>query len=133
MTIRRVTSPAAPEPPPERWSNCLLADGIAYVAGMVARGDDPKDLAGKDEYEQAKVIFTKIKGLIEAAGGTMADVVKIIVYVTNIKNNTKVWAARREFFKGNFPVSTLVEVRALASPEILVEIEAIAHIGKGAR
>jgi 2-iminobutanoate/2-iminopropanoate deaminase len=133
MTIRRVTSPAAPEPPPERWSNCLLIDGIAYVAGMVARGDDPKDLAGKDEYEQAKVIFTKIKGLIEAAGGTMADVVKIIVYVTNIKNNTKVWAARREFFKGNFPVSTLVEVRALASPEILVEIEAIAHIGKGAR
>jgi enamine deaminase RidA (YjgF/YER057c/UK114 family) len=128
-----VTSPAAPEPPPERWSNCLLVDGIAYVAGMVARGDDPKDLAGKDEYEQAKVIFSKIKGLIEAAGGTMADVVKIIVYVTNIKNNTKVWAARREFFKGNFPVSTLVEVRALASPEILVEIEAIAHIGKGAR
>jgi enamine deaminase RidA (YjgF/YER057c/UK114 family) len=133
MTIRRVTSPAAPEPPPERWSNCLLVDGIAYVAGMVARGDDVKDLAGKDEYEQAKIIFTKIKGLIEAAGGTMADVVKIIVYVTNIKNNTKVWAARREFFKGNFPVSTLVEVRALASPEILVEIEAIAHIGKGAR
>jgi 2-iminobutanoate/2-iminopropanoate deaminase len=133
MTIRRVTSPAAPEPPPERWSNCLLVDGIAYVAGMVARGDDVKELAGKDEYEQAKMIFTKIKGLIEAAGGTMADVVKIIVYVTNIKNNTKVWAARREFFKGNFPVSTLVEVRALASPEILVEIEAIAHIGKGAR
>src|SRR4029077_19378906 len=133
MTIRRVTSPAAPEPPPERWSNCLVVDGIAYVAGMVARGDDPKDLAGKDEYEQAKDIFTKINALIDAAGGTMADVVKIIVYVTNIKNNTKVWAARREFFKGNFPVSTLVEVRALAAPEILVEIEAIAHIGKGAR
>jgi 2-iminobutanoate/2-iminopropanoate deaminase len=133
MTIRRVTSPAAPEPPPERWSNCLLVDGIAYVAGMVARGDDVKELAGKDEYEQAKMIFTKIKGLIEAAGGTMADVVKIIVYVTNIQNNVKVWAARREFFTGNFPTSTLVEVRALAQPEILVEIEAIAHIGKGAR
>ena len=133
MSIRRVTSPAAPEPPPERWSNCLVIDGIAYVAGMVARGDDVKELAGKDEYEQAKMIFTKIKGLIEAAGGAMADVVKIIVYVTNIKNNTKVWKARAEFFKGNFPTSTLVEVRALASPEILVEIEAIAHIGKGAR
>ena len=133
MTIRRVTSPAAPEPPPERWSNCLLVDGIAYVAGMVARGDDVKELAGKDEYEQARMIFAKIKGLLEAAGGSMADVVKITVFVTNIKNNTKVWAARREFFKGNFPVSTLVEVRALASPEILVEIEAIAHIGKGAR
>jgi enamine deaminase RidA (YjgF/YER057c/UK114 family) len=133
MAIQRITSPAAPEPPPERWSNCLLVDGIAYVAGMVARGDDVKELAGMDEYEQAKVIFGKIKGLLEAAGGSMADVVKVIIYVTNIKNNVKVWAARREFFKGNFPVSTLVEVRALASPEILVEIEAIAHIGKGAR
>jgi enamine deaminase RidA (YjgF/YER057c/UK114 family) len=44
-----------------------------------------------------------------------------------------VWAARREFFTGDFPASTLVEVSALATPELLVEIEAIAHIEKGAR
>ena len=129
MTVRRVISPAAPEPPPERWSNCLLVDGIAYVAGMVARGDDAKALAGMDEYEQAKVIFSKIKGLLEAAGGSMADVVKITVFVTNIKNNTKVWAARREFFTGNFPCSTMVQVAALANPSLKVEIEAFAHIG----
>ena len=133
MTIRRVTSPAVPEPPPERWSNCLVCDGIAYVAGMTARGTEAAVLAKMDEYDQAKQIFGKIKSMVEAAGGTMADVVKVIIYVTNIKNNTKVWAARREFFTGNFPVSTLVEVRALAAPAILVEIEAIAHIGKGAR
>ena len=133
MTIRRVTSPNVPEPPPERWSNCLVSDGIAYVSGMTCRGTDDKQLAAMDEYEQSKVIFGKIKGMVVAAGGTMADVVKVIIYVTNIKNNTKVWKARAEFFSGNFPVSTLVEVRALAAPEILVEIEAIAHIGKGAR
>lgn len=133
MTIRRVTSSAAPEPPPERWSNCLVVDGIAYVSGMTARGDDPKALADMDEYAQAKVIFGKIKGLIEAAGGAMADVVKITVFVTDIANNVKVWQARREFFSGNFPASTLVEVSALASPEIRVEIEAIAHLGKGQR
>ena len=133
MTIRRVTSPAAPEPPPERWSNCLVVDGIAYVSGMVARGNDVKELAGKDEYEQARIIFGKIKGLLEAAGGAMSDVVKVTIFVTNIKNNTKVWRARAEVFKGNFPASSLVQVAALASPEILVEIEAIAHLGKGAR
>ena len=131
MSIRRVTSPSVPEPPPERWSNCLVVDGIAYVSGMTARAGDK--VAGADEYEQSKVIFGKIKGMVEAAGGTMADVVKITVYVTNIRNNTKVWAARREFFTGDFPASTLVEVSALAAPEILVEIEAIAHIGKGSR
>jgi 2-iminobutanoate/2-iminopropanoate deaminase len=131
MSIRRALSPTVPEPPPERWSNCLVVDGIAYVSGMTARAGDK--VAGADEYEQSQVIFGKIKGMVEAAGGTMADVVKITVYVTNIKNNTKVWAARREFFTGDFPASTLVEVSALAAPEILVEIEAIAHIGKGKR
>ena len=131
MTIRRVTSPAAPEPPPERWSNCLVVDGIAYVSGMVARG--ASGLEKMDEYAQAQEIFRKIKALLEAAGGKMADVVKVTIYVTDIKNNTKVWKARAEYFKGNFPASTLVEVAALAAPEIKVEIEAIAHIGKGPR
>ena len=131
MTIRRVTSPDAPEPPPERWSNCLVVDGIAYVSGMVARG--AAGLEKMDEYEQAREIFRKIKGLLEAAGGKMADVVKVTIYVTDIKNNTKVWKARAEVFTGNFPASTLVEVAALAAPEIKVEIEAIAHIGKGPR
>jgi enamine deaminase RidA (YjgF/YER057c/UK114 family) len=131
MTIRRVTSPDAPEPPPERWSNCLVVDGIAYVSGMVARG--APNLEKMDEYEQAKEIFRKIKALLEAAGGKMVDVVKVTIYVTNIKNNTKVWKARAEVFSGNFPASTLVQVAALASPEILVEIEAIAHLGKGPR
>jgi enamine deaminase RidA (YjgF/YER057c/UK114 family) len=131
MTIRRVTSPDAPEPPPERWSNCLVVDGIAYVSGMVARG--ASGLEKMDEYEQAKEIFRKIKALLEAAGGKMADVVKVTIYVTNIKNNTKVWKARAEVFTGDFPASTLVQVAALAAPEILVEIEAIAHIGKGRR
>ncbi len=131
MTIRRVISPAVAEPPPERWSNCLVVDGVAYVSGMTARTGTT--VAGNDEYEQAKVIFGKIKSLVEAAGGAMSDVVKITVFVTEIANNTKVWAARREFFTGDFPASTLVEVSALAAPEILVEIEAVAHLGKGKR
>lgn len=133
MTIRRVTSPDVAEPPAERWSNCLVVDGVAYVSGMTARGADPNALGKMDEYAQAKVIFSKIKSLVEAAGGAMSDVVKITIFLTRIANNTKVWEARREFFTGDFPASTLVEVSALAAPEILVEIEAIAYIGKGRR
>ena len=110
-----------------------MVDGVAYVSGMTARGADPTALASMDEYAQAKVIFGKIKSLVEAAGGAMSDVVKITVFLTEISNNTKVWEARREFFTGDFPASTLVEVSALAAPEILVEIEAIAYIGKGRR
>jgi 2-iminobutanoate/2-iminopropanoate deaminase len=124
MSIVRATSPQVPEPQPQTWSNCLVANGICYVAGMTASGGDLTD-----EYTQAKAIFTKIRHLVEAAGGTMADVVTVTIFVTDIKNREKVWAARREVFTGNFPCSTLVQVAALATPALKVEINAIAHIG----
>ena len=62
----------------------------------------------------------------EFAQKSLEDIVKMTIYMVNIKNNTEVWKARREFFSGDFPASTLVEVRSLAGPETLVEIETIA-------
>lgn len=124
-SIVRATSPEVPEPQPGTWSNCLVVDGIAYFAGATSRGED--------EYIQAKGIFTKIKHLVEAAGGSMADIVKVTIFVTDIKNREKVWKARQEFFTGSFPASTLVQVAALATPELKVEIEAVAHIGASKR
>jgi 2-iminobutanoate/2-iminopropanoate deaminase len=133
MKIERVTSPHVAEPPPGRWSNALRVGDMLFISGMVSRANDGRTIEGRDEYEQAKVIFGKIRSLVEAAGGVMADVVKVTIYVVNIKNNTEVWRARQEFFSGDFPSSTLVEVRSLATPEILVEIESIACIGAGKR
>ena len=130
--IRKVTSAEVPEPAPGTWSNCLVVNGVAYVAGMIARGKDGKIVDG-DEYEQAKDIFAKIRNLVEAAGGTMADVVKVSIFVTDIRQREKVWRARREVFSGDFPASTLVQVAALAEPSVKVEIEAVAHLGAGAR
>ena len=77
------------------------------------------------------IIFEKHKSLIEAAGGKMADFTKLTIFVTRIQNNKKVWKARAEFFEGNFPACSLVEVSKLAEPNIYVEIEGVAHIGKG--
>jgi enamine deaminase RidA (YjgF/YER057c/UK114 family) len=132
-SIVRATSPEVPEPPPGTWSNCLVAGGIAYLAGMVARAPDEKGAAG-DEYAQAKMIFAKIGHLLAAAGGSKADVVKVTIFVTDITRREKVWQARREFFgAGNFPASTLVQVAALAEPSLKVEIEAVAHIGASQR
>lgn len=124
--IQRVTSPKAPEPPPDRWSNCLVVDGIAYISGQTGRpGPGENNL---DDYAQAKKIFEKIQALIEAAGGVMSDTVKITIFVTDIRRREDVWRARAEYFTGNFPASTLVEVSKLAAPEVTVEIDAIAHI-----
>lgn len=129
MKKERIQSPDVREPAPGMWSNCMKIGDIAYVSGMTARGPDGQTILGEDEYEQSKVIFQKIKDLIEAAGGVMDDVVKMTIYVTRIGENSKVWGARKEFFTGDFPACTLVEVSSLAKPEILIEIEAIAHIG----
>ena len=71
--------------------------------------------------------------LVEAAGSSMADIVKVTIFVTDIKKREKVWQARREFFIGNFPASTLVQVAALADPSLKVEIEAVAHVAASAR
>ena len=125
--IVRAVSPAVAEPQAGTWSNCLVVNGVAYVAGMTAAGTEG------DEYAQAGVIFTKIRHLLEAAGGNMADVVKVTIFVTDITQREKVWQARREFFTGNFPTSTLVQVAALATPALKVEINAVAHIGASKR
>ena len=131
--ITRYISPQVKEPAPNLWSNCIVCDGIAYIAGLTSRNTDGVTIDGKDEYEQTKIIFQKHKALIEAAGGKMADFTKLTIFVTRIENNKQVWKARAEFFEGNFPACSLVEVSKLAEPNIYVEIEGIAHIGKGVR
>ena len=128
-SITRAVSPEVPEPQPGTWSNCLVVNGVAYLAGMTAGGSGP---VAPDEYGQAKAIFAKLGHLIEAAGGSKADIVQVTIFVTDITRREEVWRARREFFvTGNFPVSTLVQVAALANPSLKVEINAIAHIGAG--
>lgn len=129
--ITRYISPKVKEPEPNLWSNCIVCDGIAYIAGLTSRNPDGVTIDGKDEYEQTRIIFQKHKALIEAAGGKMADFTKLTIFVTRIENNKQVWKARSEFFRGNFPACSLVEVSKLATPDIYVEIEGIAHIGKG--
>ena len=133
MKIEKITSPQVSEPPPGRWSNALRVGDMLFVSGTVSRGADGVSVEGKNEYEQTKNIFTRIRHLVEAADGAMSDIVKMTIYVVNIKQNTEVWRARQEFFTGDFPCSTLVEVRSLATPEILVEIEVIACLGAGKR
>jgi len=130
---QRFISPNVAEYPPGHWSNCLRVGDMVYVSGFTSRANDLKTIQGKDGYEQAKVIFGKIRHCLEAAGAKMEDVVKMVIYVTDMKQNQGVWKARQEFFSGDFPTSTLVQVAALASPEILVEITVEAHAGCGSR
>ena len=65
---------------------------------------------------------------MEAAGGHIDDVVKLTMFVTDMRYQPDIWKARREFFSGDFPTSSLVAVSALFSAELMVEVEAVGYI-----
>jgi len=78
---------------------------------------------------QASRIFGRLDALLQAAGGGLGDIVKMTVFMTDIRRRDEVWQARKERFSGDFPASTLIVISKLAEPALTVEIEAIAHIG----
>jgi len=101
---------------------------LVFISGMTARKPDGS-IAGIGDIEvQTKQVCENIKGAVEAAGGTMDDVVRVDVYVRNIEHFEKIHKVRREYFKTPPPASTMVEVTKMVSPEYLIEINAIAVI-----
>ena len=90
--------------------------------------DDAVNLDSKDPAEQTHKVMQNIEQLINEAGGEMKHLVKIVVYITDIKNREAVYRAIGEFTKGIYPVSTGLVVSALARPEWLVEIDATAVV-----
>jgi enamine deaminase RidA (YjgF/YER057c/UK114 family) len=78
---------------------------------------------------QTRHLLGKIRRAVEAAGGTIDDVVAMGVFTTDVRYHRDINEARREFLGSNFPASTMVPVVALARPELLLEINATAVIG----
>ena len=90
--------------------------------------DDGSNIASMDPAEQTHKVMKNIKQLIEETGGTMNHLVKIVVYITDIKNREAIYQVIGEYTKGVYPVSTGLVVERLARPEWLVEIDATAVI-----
>lgn len=102
---------------------------LVFVSGMTARRIDGTVAGVGDVEEQTRHVCENIRSALEAAGGTLADVCRMDVYLRNIGDRERVNKVRRQFFGSPPPASTMVEVSKLASPEYLVEISAIALIG----
>ncbi len=129
---RRVSSPQVPEPPPGTFSRAIQVGDQLFVAGMTA--NSPSGIEGGDSmYDQTRAVFTRIKHLVEAAGGTMNDIVKMTGFITDIAKRDDYLRARRDFFTSDPPASTLVEVTALAAPGLMIEVEVMAIVGSSRR
>jgi enamine deaminase RidA (YjgF/YER057c/UK114 family) len=101
---------------------------MVFVAGQTASGPQGNVVGIADARAQTRYILEKIKRAVEAAGGTINDVVALSVFTTDVRYHRDINEVRREVLGANFPTSTMVQVVALARPELLLEINATAVI-----
>ena len=104
-----------------------------YVSGQIAVDPDGRVVGAGDFEAQTRQVFENLKAALAAAEATLADVVKITMFVTDISQLQTLRAVRDTYFTGAPPASSLVEVSRLVLPELMVEIEAIAVTGSPRR
>jgi 2-iminobutanoate/2-iminopropanoate deaminase len=101
---------------------------LVFLSGAVAFDEDGKVVGEGDIVAQTRQVMENLKTALEAAGADLSDVVKITNYVTDASEYPKVAPVREEYLKEPYPASTLIEVKSLIYPELLIEIEAIAVV-----
>ena len=111
------------------YSRAVRIGNLIEVSGTAAVDRD-RIIAPGDPYQQTRFIIQKIERAIEEAGGSLTDVIRTRIYVTNIKDWDAVGRAHGEFFRDIKPVTSMVEVKSLIDPNIVVEVEATACLSE---
>jgi 2-iminobutanoate/2-iminopropanoate deaminase len=110
--------------PLSHYTDAVRFGDVLFVSGLTAHDGEGK-IVGNDAAAQTRQILSNLKRVLDAAGASMADVLKVTVFLTDINDRAAINPVRQEFFGAARPASTLIEVSRLALPEMKVEIEAV--------
>jgi enamine deaminase RidA (YjgF/YER057c/UK114 family) len=128
MPFSTIATPEAKPVANYKMGTRMEGGRLLYISGQVA-WDSSGNIVGKgDARAQARQAFENLRGVLQAAGGDMANLMKITTYITKIENFPAVAEARSAVFQGELPASTLIVVKALFHPDFLVEVEGVAVV-----
>ena len=113
------------------YSPAVVTEGgrIVWLAGQTGTVDDSGKSLANDFEGQARQIFKSFDAVLRKAGGTLADLVQMTVFVTDVRYGERLWQVRKEVFGDDFPGSAMVTITALANPDAKIEIQGYAVIG----
>ena len=119
--------------PISHYTDAVRFGDLLFISGAAAFDGDGNVVGKGDVVTQTRVVLQNIRDALQAVGADMGDVLKVTVFLTDIADRAAINPVRQEFFGDAKPASTLFEVSALAVPDMLVEIEAVAGIPEGAQ
>jgi len=113
---------------PFRISPGYVVNGMAFLSGHAAISESG-GLVGVGDFDaQAEATFQSLERTLKAAGSDLSEVIKVTIFLTDMTNFEKIVDLRGKWFTEPYPADTIIEVKSLALPELMIEIEAIATV-----
>ena len=112
-------------PPISHYCDAVRFGDLLYISGIPPTDAKGHVVGGDDVAAQARQVFVNLKQVLDAAGASFADILKVTVYLLDVNDRAKINPVRQEFFGNARPASTLIGIRELAIPGMKIEIEAV--------